>query len=90
MKTAADAIMLSGAGTVFLDHEGIGYQPETRLLFPAGSSHGFYSQGRTIFLSIQGGAILDPVTKERDFFEDAAFIRPDWTYPTVEQRLQQG
>ncbi|MDF2867950.1 MAG: hypothetical protein K0S11_1420 [Gammaproteobacteria bacterium] len=65
-NSAAVIYIASGYGTFLLGDKCIDYRTGKRIVIPAGLMHGFNTQTRTLFLSIQSPPIIDPTTGEVD------------------------
>lgn len=73
-KSAAIIYIISGTGIFLLGSHAIDYHPGRRVIIPAGILHGFKTDTRTLFLSIQSPPIIDPQTQQIDlhYQEDIA------------------
>jgi quercetin dioxygenase-like cupin family protein len=58
-KSAAIIYIIHGTGRFILDKKNIHYHPGQRIEIPAGMLHGFLTDTRTLFLSIQSPPIID-------------------------------
>jgi quercetin dioxygenase-like cupin family protein len=58
--------MVLGEGILILDQEKIPYQPGKRFDIPAKKLHGFITQTKTLFLSIQSPPIYNRETQTVD------------------------
>jgi mannose-6-phosphate isomerase-like protein (cupin superfamily) len=65
-NSSALIYMISGEGVLILDENIVPYQPGQRLDIPAKAMHGFLTNTRTLFLSIQSPPILNHETKHVD------------------------
>lgn len=67
-KSAAVIYIILGTGYFLLDNKRIEYCSGKRVIIPAGRMHGFKTQTRTLFLSIQSPPIIDPNTQDIDLY----------------------
>lgn len=58
-KSAAVIYIILGDGDFLIGKEIIKYKPGTRVIIPAGVSHGFNTKTKTFFLSIQTPSIIN-------------------------------
>ncbi|VVC75838.1 hypothetical protein AQUSIP_11350 [Aquicella siphonis] len=65
-NSAAVIYIISGLGTFLCGDALIRYHPGMRMTIPAGMLHGFNTQSRTFFLSIQTPPIIHPESGEID------------------------
>lgn len=70
-KSAAIIYIFSGIGTFILGNQYIAYDTYQRIIIPMGMMHGFKTQTRTLFLSIQSPPIIDSDTQQIDLYYEA-------------------
>lgn len=67
-NSSAIIYIILGYGKFLLDGESIEYNAGKRIVIPAGAMHGFHTQTRTLFLSIQTPPIIDPQSGQIDIY----------------------
>lgn len=65
-NSSALIYIIAGSGMFHYGNRDIEYQSGMRVIIPAGTLHGFTTQSRTFFLSIQTPPIIHPVHGEID------------------------
>lgn len=70
----SDAVVyiVSGRGKLLLGDEAIAYQPNMKIAIPQRTMHGFATDTKTVFLSIQNPHIIDPLTGKVDIHYESA------------------
>jgi quercetin dioxygenase-like cupin family protein len=67
-KSVAIIYIVSGSGLFQLGNKRLPYKAGKRIEIPAGTPHGFNTDTRTLFLSIQSPPILNPDSKHIDIY----------------------
>ncbi|WP_032112535.1 cupin domain-containing protein [Candidatus Paracaedibacter symbiosus] len=67
-NSSAVIYIILGSGTFMLGEKNIEYNANKRIVIPAGVVHGFHTQTRTLFLSIQSPPILNPKSEHIDIY----------------------
>src|SRR5579862_288693 len=65
-QSSAVIYIIAGIGVMRLAKEQIEYKPGMRIDIPAGVIHGFKTESRTLFLSLQSPPIINPENREID------------------------